>query len=210
MSMIRNTSKTHNMIKSRGNINEDVVLVFDFETNGLPADSWADFHPESGFEQWDDGNLKKRDGNPIPREAANPDNWPNSVQFCYIIYNNNNERVTISSKTIENENISNNLLEYYALIDALEYIIYNNINNIIIKSNSLVVIKQLLGKYKIKNDIFRHLHDEVKKMLGKLQKCKLQHVIDNSNREAITLAENNYSQSCKLPMLFHRRSDSKT
>ena len=133
----------------------------------------------------------------------------NKGATSYIIYNNNNERVTISSKTIENENISNNLLEYYALIDALEYIISNNINNIIIKSNSLVVIKQLLGKYKIKNDIFRHLHDEVKKLLGKLQKYKLQHVIDNSNREAITVAENNYSQSCKLPMLFHRRSEPK-
>ena len=133
----------------------------------------------------------------------------NKGATSYIICNNNNEKITVSSKTIENENISNNLLEYYALIDALEYIISNNINNIIIKSNSLVVIKQLLGKYKIKNDVFRHLHDEVKKKLEKLQKYKLQHVIDNSNREAITLAENSYSQSCKLPKLFCSRSEPK-
>ena len=101
MSMIRNTSKTHNTIKSRGNINGDVVLVFDFETNGLPEDPWADFHPEPGFEQWDDGNLKKRDGNPIPREAANPDNWPNSVQFCYIIYNNRTNEMTTVNELVK-------------------------------------------------------------------------------------------------------------
>ena len=53
------------------------------------------------------------------------------------------------------------------------------------------------------------LHDEVNKKLEKLQKYKLQHVIDNSNREAITLAENSYSQSCKLPKLFCSRSEPK-
>ena len=133
----------------------------------------------------------------------------NKGATSYIICNNNNEKITVSSKIIENENISNNLLEYYALIDALEYTISNNINNIIIKSNSLVVIKQLLGKYKIKNDMIRQLHGEAIVLLGKIDKYKLQHVIDTSNREAITVAKNTYNQSCKLPKLFCSRSEPK-
>ncbi len=101
MSVIPKTTKSRNTIKSRGNINEDVVLVFDFETNGLPDDPWADFHPESGFEQFDNGNLKKRNERPIPRDAANPDKWPNSVQFCYIIYNNKTNEMTTVNELVK-------------------------------------------------------------------------------------------------------------
>ena len=101
MSMIAKTTKSRNTIKSPKNINEDVVLVFDFETNGLPEDPWADFHPEPGFEQWDDGNLRKRNGQPIPRDAANPDKWPNSVQFCYIIYNNKTNEMTTVNELVK-------------------------------------------------------------------------------------------------------------
>lgn len=133
----------------------------------------------------------------------------NKGSISYIIYNNKNEKITTTSKTIENNNISNTLLEYYALIDALQYIKLNKINKISIKSSSMIVIKQLLGTYKIQNDIFRGLHDEAKNYIDNIEYCKLQHIIDMSNKEAIDVARDTFKQSCKLPKLFQRCSASK-
>ena len=134
----------------------------------------------------------------------------NKGSIGYTIYNRNNENIITTSKTIEVEDISINITCYYALIDALQYAITKKMTNIVIKSNSIVVIKQILGKYKIQNDIFRHLHHEVMNLLEKIENYKLIHVIDNSNREAIELVRDTYKQAYNtLPKLFHSRSDSK-
>lgn len=75
------------------------LLLFDFETTGLPQDVWCNFEPYPTIKRYSDGNpimLKKEkmDSNEkkqiyyetIPLSASNPDKWPYVVQLSYLMY----------------------------------------------------------------------------------------------------------------------------
>ena len=95
---------------------ENIVLIFDTETTGLPEKSWDDYEPYDTTERWKDGNLKFtrmsmiRDettrlpvmdmyGKPTynyvnkPILASNPDMFPHVVQFSYVLYDRRQNKI---------------------------------------------------------------------------------------------------------------------
>ena len=96
------------------------------------------------------------------------------------------------------------------MIEALKYAKEKKLDNIIIKSNNFLVINQLLGKYKIHIETFRHLHDEATNLLTNFKKYKTNHIIEKSNNDSISYAREVYKNAfLKLPKLFESRSTPK-
>jgi len=71
---------------------ERYVLTFDFETNALPDESvvWDNFEIEDTYRKYANGDLvkDKKTRQPVPMPASDASKWPHSVQFCYILYDN--------------------------------------------------------------------------------------------------------------------------
>tara|TARA_E500000178_G_C16997291_1_gene743857 strand:+ start:824 stop:1978 length:1155 start_codon:yes stop_codon:yes gene_type:complete len=136
-------------------------------------------------------------------------NKKNKASINFII-NNNSKIIANVSKPLEIENVSSDVAYYYALIEALKYAKEKKLDNIIIKSNNFLVINQLLGKYKIHIETFRHLHDEAINLLINFKKYKTNHIIEKSNSDSINCAKEAYKNAfLKLPKLFESRSTPK-
>ncbi len=71
---------------------------------------------------------------------------------------------------------TNNVAEYKAIIAAMEYCIENGIKEVIITSDSKLIISQLTGAYKVKSDHLKALYNSVKKQVEKLSRVEFKNV----------------------------------
>lgn len=83
---------------------------------------------------------------------------------------------------------TNNQAEYRAVIAALEKAINLGAKHVVVKSDSELVVKQINGRYKIKNAALRPLYQEVVKLTGSLESIKVSYVPRARNAEADALA----------------------
>lgn len=83
---------------------------------------------------------------------------------------------------------SNNLAEYLALNMGLIWCLENNINHLKVKGDSLMVINQMLGSYKIKSGLYVEVAKQTKELIKKFQKITFQHIIRDLNTEADSLS----------------------
>lgn len=75
-----------------------------------------------------------------------------------VLDENNNQIYNETAKEEAHESTSNNVAEYKGLILALNYIIDNNItDDIIIKGDSQLVIKQMSKIWKIHNGLYKNV-----------------------------------------------------
>jgi len=82
---------------------------------------------------------------------------------------------------------TNNVAEYRALIAGLEVAAPLHAHTLHVRADSLLVIKQLRGEYRVKNDNLRALHAEARALLQPYRVVDLQHVRRAQNTEADTL-----------------------
>jgi ribonuclease HI len=95
-------------------------------------------------------------------------------------------------KQIANQGIylgikTNNEAEYLAVYYCLEHLLNNYPDKdleVTIKCDSLLVVSQLSGKWKIKDAKLRKLCNEVKELEGKLNKVTYTHIPRTQNSEA--------------------------
>ncbi len=83
---------------------------------------------------------------------------------------------------------TNNVAEYKALIEGLKKAVEIGIEEIEIYSDSLLVVKQIKGEYKVKKKHLLSLFEEAKKLLQKFKKISIFHIERHKNRQADTLA----------------------
>jgi len=83
---------------------------------------------------------------------------------------------------------TNNQAEYRAIIAALEKAISLGAKHVVLKSDSELAVKQINGRYKIKNSALRPLYQEVVKLTGSLESVTVSHVPRARNAEADALA----------------------
>jgi len=83
---------------------------------------------------------------------------------------------------------TNNQAEYQAIIAALEKSISSGARQVILKSDSELVVKQINGQYKIKNTILRPLYQKVVQLIGALESFSIVYVPREQNTEADALA----------------------
>ena len=79
---------------------------------------------------------------------------------------------------------TNNQAEYLSLIELLKKAIENNITKIYIKGDSMLVVKQVNGEWKVKSPQMKILRNEAQKLLENFDMWKLDHVYRCYNKEA--------------------------
>jgi ribonuclease HI len=83
---------------------------------------------------------------------------------------------------------TNNQAEYQAIIIGLEKAISLGVKNVVVKSDSELVVNQINGHYKIKNTALRPLYQKVVQLIGQLESFSIFYIPREQNAAADALA----------------------
>ena len=83
---------------------------------------------------------------------------------------------------------TNNQAEYAAIIAALEEAIRLGAEEVDVRSDSELVVKQLNGRYKVKKTTLKPLYQKVVRLAGSLEAFAITHIPREQNRQADRLA----------------------
>jgi len=83
---------------------------------------------------------------------------------------------------------TNNVAEYSALLAALRYAIDHGSQDITIRSDSLLLVCQMKGEFRVKNAALKTLHAEARRLASRLGRIRFVHVGREQNAEADALA----------------------
>ncbi len=90
---------------------------------------------------------------------------------------------------------TNNVAEYYALIAALDYAAAHGITKVLVHSDSLLLVNQMRGIYKVKNPELRQLHERASKLARGLAYFRIDFVPRENNARADVLANEALDQT---------------
>jgi ribonuclease HI len=85
-------------------------------------------------------------------------------------------------------NTTNNIAEYNGLIAALKWAVDHDVNRITIKGDSLLIIEQMRGNYKVKNEGLKPLHMQARMLVMQIGDVKFEHVPREENKDADRLS----------------------
>jgi probable phosphoglycerate mutase len=83
---------------------------------------------------------------------------------------------------------TNNVAEYNGLLAALRYAVDHREPNVLIRSDSELLVKQMNGEYRVKNPGLQPLHQEARRLIGQLGRVTFEHVRRAHNAGADRLA----------------------
>jgi ribonuclease HI len=104
-----------------------------------------------------------------------------------VIYRNGEELFSFSEYL---DDSTNNEAEYSALIQGLKELLNLRLLNANIYADSELIVKQINGEYKVKNDRMQVLHKEAMILFGKLNGWTLNHIPREKNSVADKLSKN--------------------
>ncbi len=79
---------------------------------------------------------------------------------------------------------TNNVAEYSALLGALDYAVQERQGSLKVLSDSELLVRQMLGEYRVKNPALKELHERARALARKLQRFSIEYVPRERNREA--------------------------
>lgn len=85
-------------------------------------------------------------------------------------------------------NTTNNIAEYNGLIAALQWAADRNMTQLSIKGDSLLIIEQMRGNYKVKNEGLKPLHMKARMLVMQIGNVTFEHVRRENNKEADRLS----------------------
>ena len=112
---------------------------------------------------------------------------PGPAGIGIVIFDDSNRQVGKISRYIGVQ--TNNYAEYTAVIKAVEIASYFKAKRLKIRTDSELVVKQINGEYKVKNDNIRPLYERVKTAMRDIEDIKIEHVTRNLNDKADHLAK---------------------
>ena len=83
---------------------------------------------------------------------------------------------------------TNNVAEYAGLLDALELAADEGATELEIISDSLLLVKQMLGEYRVKHPNLIPLHQKARQATRKFKRFSIRHTLRAGNKEADRLA----------------------
>ena len=83
---------------------------------------------------------------------------------------------------------TNNIAEYNGLIAALQWAVDHDVKQIAIKGDSQLIIEQMRGNYKVKNEGLKPLHMKARMLVMQIGDVKFEHVRREYNRDADRLS----------------------
>lgn len=90
---------------------------------------------------------------------------------------------------------TNNVAEYNGLLAALRYALERGEPNVLIRSDSELLVKQMKGEYRVKNAGLQPLHQQARDLISQLHRVTFEHVRRAQNAEADRLANLAMDQS---------------
>jgi len=118
-----------------------------------------------------------------------------------VLYNNDKE---IWGKSVfMGDKKTNNEAEYTGLIIGLNEAINMNIKNLSVEGDSMLVIKQMNGEYKVKSEKLIDLYEAAKKMSDKFDTITFTHIYRNNNKRADELSNLALNASYKNNTIFN-------
>jgi ribonuclease HI len=103
-------------------------------------------------------------------------------------------------------NMTNNQAEYWALIIALAVLVneFKNCDQLVIRSDSQLLVNQLNGVYTVKNQELKLLYQKVAYFLQKISKYTIEHVYREQNILADEQANIGIDQNILVPAQIRR------
>ncbi len=117
--------------------------------------------------------------------GSNPN--PGPCAGAYVVYNENNEVVAEGGEFIEKG--TNNIGEYTGLLIGLERCYRLGVVNIKVEGDSMLVISQVTGKWKINHQHLRVLCDKIKEMVKLFNRVTFTHIRREYNIHADQLSD---------------------
>ena len=112
-------------------------------------------------------------GNPGPAAYAVIFRAPDGSKLCEF------------AKTIGRE--TSNIAEYYGLVAALDYAASHGIRALRVRSDSELLVRQMQGRYRVKNAALKPLHERAQKLVRALDYFVIEHVVREQNSDADAL-----------------------
>ncbi len=110
---------------------------------------------------------------------------PGAAAYGFIIYKDG-EVLVKEGKTLGIT--TNNIAEYTGLVRALEYLANEvkpeEVGELAIEADSQLMIRQLTGMYKVKNEGIKPLFNQIKAMLTEYENVEYKHIFREFNTEA--------------------------
>ena len=114
-----------------------------------------------------------------------------------VIYHNNKE-IWSGSKFV-GHNETNNYAEYMGLIIGLNKAIELNITELSVEGDSMIVIKQINGEYKVNSSNLSELHKVANQLKSKFKHITFNHIYRNNNKRADELCNDEIKKNISLP-----------
>jgi probable phosphoglycerate mutase len=83
---------------------------------------------------------------------------------------------------------TNNVAEYRGLIAALEWALAHGHQRLHIRSDSLLIVQQMLGNYRVKHDGLIPLYQQARRLAAQIGHVTFEHVRREQNQEADRLS----------------------
>jgi len=83
---------------------------------------------------------------------------------------------------------TNNVAEYTGLIAALQWAADNDVTAMAIKGDSLLIVEQMRGNYKVKNEGLKPLHMKARMLVMQIGNVSFAHVPRDKNKDADRLS----------------------
>ena len=103
-----------------------------------------------------------------------------------VVFKDGGKTIKTLSKAIGNA--TNNIAEYTAMIYALQEALILKADELLIKTDSELMYKQIIGDYKVKHDGIKPLFEQVMHLRSGFKSVTFQHVPREQNTEADALA----------------------
>ena len=117
--------------------------------------------------------------------GANPN--PGPCAGAFVVYNEDGKIIQEGGRFIEKG--TNNIGEYTGLLIGLQKCIEMNIRNIHIEGDSLLVISQISGKWKVKNETLSIIHRTVCSLFQYFDHLSCKHIMRQFNSYADSLSD---------------------
>ena len=107
---------------------------------------------------------------------------PGPAAYGVVVRNNKGQVLAELREYLGNQ--TNNVAEYSGLLAALGWAVREKQLSLKVLSDSELLVRQMLGQYKVKNPDLKLLYDRAQALVKKLQQFAIEHVRRESNREA--------------------------
>lgn len=111
---------------------------------------------------------------------------PGSASFGLTVMDQKGKQIFEEAQTLGIA--TNNEAEYKGIHRALELAVQNNVNNLTVKTDSQLVVRQLKGEYKIKSPNLKQIHNQCILLINQIPQWNCIHILRANNKRADELA----------------------